>query len=115
MGVIFSIVGNGLGLFAAQRYIEGFVFTGGFLNYAAAGLFLAFLNFTLKPIIKIITAPLILLTLGLFIIIINALLLWLTDFIFDFMAIETLGALVLSTILIGIINLIVGAVYKIVD
>jgi len=113
--ILLSIAGNGLGLYFAERSIENFAFSGGWLNYLAAGFFLAVLNFTVRPVIKFISAPLILLTLGLFIIVINALMLWLTDYVFGFMAIETFTALVLSTVLIGFINLILGIIYKIID
>lgn len=115
MGILLSILGNSLGLYFAQKSIENFIFTGGYLNYLTAGLFLAVLNFTLKPVIKFISAPIILITLGLFIIVINALMLWITDYVFGFMSIETAGALVLSTILIGFINLILGIIYKMID
>ncbi len=113
--LIVSIAGNSFGLYAANRYVENFVFTGGYINYITAGLFLAFLNFTIKPILKIVTAPIILLSLGLFIIVINALLLWVTDNIFDFISIETTASLILSTILIGFINLVLGIIHKILD
>ena len=115
MGILLSIFGNSLGLYFAQKSIENFAFTGGYLNYLAAGLLLAVLNFILKPILKTITGPLILLTLGLFIIVINAFLLWLTDYIFDFMAFETMTSLFLTTILIGFINLVLGITHKIFD
>src|SRR3989338_8171054 len=114
MNILLSILGNSLGLYFAQYSIENFAFSGGYQNYLTAGLFLAVLNFTLKPIIKFISAPIILISLGLFIIVINALMLWITDYIFMFMDIGTLTALVLSTIIIGFINLIIGIIYKLV-
>ena len=115
MSIILSILGNSLGLYFAQKSIENFIFSGGYQNYLAAGLGLAVLNFTLRPLIKFISAPLILITLGLFIIVINALMLWITDYVFNFMTIETTAALILSTILIGFVNLLVGIIYKIFD
>lgn len=115
MSVILAILGNSLGLYFAQKSVENFFFSGGYQNYLTAGLVLAVLNFTLKPLIKFISAPIILLTLGLFIIVINALMLWITDYVFNFMTIETTTALVLSTILIGFVNLLLGIIYKIFD
>ncbi len=115
MGILLSIAGNSLGLYFAQKSIENFVFSGNWLNYLSAGLFLAVLNFTVKPIVKLISTPIILITLGLFIIVINALMLWITDYIFNFMTIETMTALVLSTILIGFINLMLGIIHKMID
>ena len=115
VGILLSIAGNSFGLYFAQKSIENFAFSGGYLNYLIAGIFLAVLNFTVKPIVKFISTPLIFITFGLFIIVINALMLWITDYVFNFMTIETVTALVLSTILIGFINLIIGIIHKIID
>ena len=115
MGVFLSIAGNSLGLYLASRWVENFFFSGGYVSYLTAGLFLAFLNFTLKPILKMASGPVILLTLGLFIIVINAFLLWITDRVFDFMAVETAAALILTAILVGFINLLISAIHKITD
>ena len=114
MGILLSIAGNSLGLYFAQKSIENFAFSGGYLQYLAAGIFLAVLNFTIRPVIKFISTPFILITLGLFIIVINALMLWITDYFLNFMTIETTTALILSTILIGFINLIVEMIRKII-
>ena len=59
--------------------------------------------------------PVIILTLGLFTIVINALLLWLVDYIFEFVTISDIMALVWATIVIGIVNMIVSAVTKAID
>lgn len=115
MSLVLSILGNSLGLYLAQRLIENFSFTGNYLNYLSAGLFLGVLNFTLKPFLKLISFPLIIVTLGLLIIVINALMLWITDYVFNFMAIETATALILSTVMIGFINLVIGLIHKAFD
>lgn len=112
MRLILSIIGNSLGIWISQRFIDGFVFSGELKELAIIGIALALLNFLIKPAIKFITTPLIILTLGLFILIINALLLWITDYIFDFLLIENLWALIWATILIGIVNFTVNRIYK---
>lgn len=58
------------------------------------------LSFFLGWILKIISAPLILLTLGLFLLVINGLLLWLTDKMLASFEIESTRALAISTGLI---------------
>ena len=42
---------------------------------------LAVINATLRPVLKLLTCPLILLTLGLFALVVNGLMLWLTSYI----------------------------------
>lgn len=111
-GFIIRILGNGLALYAASWFVAGFSFTGGIKEYAMAGIMLGLLNMIIKPIVKFISFPVIILTLGLFIIVINALLLWLVDYIFDFIAISDVMSLVWATIVIAIVNMIISALAK---
>src|SRR3989344_5339173 len=112
---ILRILGNAVALYAASWFVAGFGFSGGWKEYAIAGALLGLLNMTVKPILKTISLPVIILTLGLFTIVINALLLWLVDYIFDFINISDVMALVWATIVIAIVNMIVSAVTKVVD
>jgi putative membrane protein len=109
---IIRISGNILALYAAFYFVPGFSFSGGIKEFAFAGLVLGLLNMTVKPVIKLISMPFIILTLGLFTIVINALLLWLVDYIFDFIAIQDVQTLVWATIVVSLVNIIVSAVAK---
>jgi len=109
---IVRILGNSLALYAAYWIVPGFVFSGGIKEYAMAGAVLGLLNMIVKPVIKFISFPVIILTLGLFTIVINALLLWLVDYIFDFVAISDIVNLVWATIVISIVNMIISAITK---
>jgi putative membrane protein len=59
--------------------------------------------------------PLIILTLGIFLVAINALMLWLVDYAFDFITIKSLTALVWATIIVAIVNGIIATFSKIID
>ena len=115
IGFIVRILGNGLALYAASWFVAGFSFTGGIKEYVIAGVVLGLLNMIIKPIVKFIAFPLIILTLGLFIIAINALLLWLVDYIFDFITISDMMSLVWATIIIAVVNMIISALTKVTD
>lgn len=80
---ILHILGNSLALFVAARFIQGVSLRGDLFALLLAGLILGLLNITIKPIVKILSAPLILLTLGLFIVIINFFMLWLLQFFIE--------------------------------
>lgn len=112
---IIRILGNGLALYIANLLVPGFVVTGGIKEYLIAGILLGFLNLLVRPILKLVSMPLIIITLGLFTIVINGLILWIVDYIFDFVTIESLMALLWAVIIIGIINLLISAVAKIID
>lgn len=77
-----QIVAGILGIFLAQRYVPGVEFIGNWQTLVLAGAILGLLNFFLKPILKIITWPLKILTFGLFSLVINMLMVWIVDIIF---------------------------------
>lgn len=104
---IVRILGNTLGLYAAFWLVPGFIVNGGIKEFLLAGLVLSILNLVVRPILKLISFPIIMLTLGLFTIVINALLLWVVDYIFSFITISNLTALVWATIIIGIVNIFI--------
>lgn len=115
IGFLIRILGNSIALYAAYSFVPGFVITGGIKEYLLAGVLLGLLNKIVKPPIKLISMPLIILTLGLFLVAINALMLWLVDYAFAFVAIESITALVWATIVVAIANGIIAAFSKIID
>lgn len=115
MGFLLRMLGNSLALYTASLFVSGFYFSGSIKEYAVAGVTLGLLNMIIKPVIKFISFPVIILTLGLFMLVINALLLWAVDYIFDFMTIADISTLVWATIVIWIVNLIVSAITKTVN
>ncbi len=67
-------------LFAAAWLVPGiYVETDGWAIYAVMAIILGFINATVRPVLKLLTCPLILLTLGLFVLVINGLTLWLAS------------------------------------
>ena len=109
---IIRILGNSLALYVAYYFVPGFVVNGGWKEYLLAGAFLGLLNLIVKPVLKAISMPLIILTLGLFTLVINGLLLWTVDYIFDFVSIKDTATLLYAVVIITIINLFVSASAK---
>jgi putative membrane protein len=62
------------------------------------------INFLVGWILKLLALPLILITFGLFIFVINATLLWITDKIIDDFEIDGFGLTILAAFLITIVN-----------
>lgn len=77
-----------------------------FLTLAAAALAFGIINVLIRPIVTVLSLPAIVLTLGLFIFVINALMLWLTDVVVPHF--QTLGfwRTVGAAIVIGAVNFI---------
>lgn len=111
---IIRILGNSLALYAAAYFVPGFLINGGVKEYLLAGVLLGVLNLAIKPILKAVSMPLIILTLGLWTIVLNALILWAVDYVFDFVLVQDLTALVWATIIIAIVNILVSTTTKII-
>ena len=77
-----QIVTGILGLWLATLFVPGVEFLGSWKTLVLAGIILGLINFFIKPILKLITLPLRIVTLGLFTFIINMGLIWLVDIFF---------------------------------
>ena len=71
-----------------------------------AGLFLGLLHTFIKPIVKVLSLPINMLTLGLFNIVINAGMLWVVDYFIKGLNIEGFWGYVVSALVISIISII---------
>ncbi len=74
---------NFAALFAAAWLVPGITVdgAGGWTVYAIMAIILGLVNAILRPLLKLLTCPLIILTLGLFTLVINAFTLWLSSWI----------------------------------
>ncbi len=82
MKILLRILVTALALWVATRFVPGISFTGD--DYAAligVALVFAAVNLFVKPILSLFSFPVVLLTLGLFLFVINGLMLLLTSFL----------------------------------
>src|SRR5579872_1630241 len=70
-----------------------------------AALVLGVVNFLVRPILVLITLPVTILTLGLFLIVINALMLELTSRLVSGFVVQTFAAALIGAVLLGLFNL----------
>lgn len=75
MGAIIRVVINGAAVWAAIRIVDGLQFDGDWPAFLVIAIVLAAVNTFVRPLAKIFSFPLVVLTLGLFILVINALML----------------------------------------
>ncbi|MBD8507333.1 phage holin family protein [Hoyosella sp. G463] len=95
-------------------YTPGETTTENVLFIVAIGAIFTLINMLIKPVIKLLSLPLIIITLGLFLLVINAFMLLLTEWItsyFDFgLLIAGFWAAFLGGLLIAIVNLVLGMI-----
>lgn len=72
---------NTLALFVAVQFVRGISFSGPWWALVLVALIFGLVNSLIKPIVKLFSCPLIILTLGLFTLIINAVMLGLTSWL----------------------------------
>ncbi len=99
-GFLLRLLITALGLWAASAIVHGIVFSG-FGTLIIAALLLGIVNAVIRPLILILTLPLTLLTLGLFILIVNGISLALVAALVPGFSVSglwaaTLGAIVVS-------------------
>ncbi len=92
---------------------EGVIFLGMKLTQewqvlVLVGVALGLVNFFIKPILKIVTLPLRILTFGLLGLVINMLLIWAVDIFFPELVIEGLAPLFWLTVIVWGINFLLG-------
>ncbi|GAB4504345.1 MAG: phage holin family protein [Anaerolineales bacterium] len=69
---------NAIALFVAVRFVPGIHLQSGWASIIWLALIFGLINAFLRPLLKLLTCPLIVLTLGLFTLLINTFLFWLT-------------------------------------
>lgn len=111
MGLIWNMIAAALGLWLAVKFIPGVEFTGEIKYLIFAGCFLGLINFFIKPILKVITLPLKILTFGLFGLIINMILVWVVDIVFPELIIQGILPLFWTTLIIWGVSFFLG-LYK---
>jgi putative membrane protein len=77
-----------------------------------AGLILAVINVIIKPIVIILSLPAILFTLGLFMVVINGLMVWLVSKLYSPLHVKNLWAAILAGMIIGLVNYLVTAIVE---
>ena len=79
MPFVVRLLVNAAALWVATRLVPGVTYDGGAAPLLGVALVFGALNASLRPIAKILTLPLIIVTLGIFALVINGLMLWLTS------------------------------------
>lgn len=108
---------NGFALFAAVQLVPGIVVENADpVTYLWLALIFAILNALLKPILKLLTCPFILLTLGLFMLLINTGLFYLTGWIgsqFDYgFNVSGFWAALLGALVVSIISMVGEMIFR---
>lgn len=102
--MIWSLLINSVGIFLIGYILKG-VQIKSFFTAIGVAILLAIVNTLVKPILVFLTLPVTIITFGLFILVINALMLMLVDALIDGMKIKNFGWAFLFSLLLAVLNL----------
>ncbi|MFA6305240.1 MAG: phage holin family protein [Candidatus Gracilibacteria bacterium] len=121
MGLIFSplisIALNGVTLYVITKFVDGVTYTGGIKFFILGGAVIGVLNFILKPLLKLAVFPILIISGGLFFMVVNGVLLWSLTYILNYLHLSgvsitfpNLGSYVIGAIVFGIVNWLVNLI-----
>ena len=98
----FLVVAAAVWLVAA--YVPGVTVSAGISSYFWIALVFAAVNLLVKPVLKLLSFPLLLLTLGLFLVVINAAMFGLTAWLTERLAVDGIAPAVLGSLVISVVT-----------
>ncbi|QLY32299.1 phage holin family protein [Nocardia huaxiensis] len=118
MTLLIRLVITGFAIWLASEWVGGIdirpddTTSDKLIVLAVAAVIFTIVNALVKPIVKLLSLPLVILTLGLFLIVINALMLWLTSVLTETtkyqLHVEGFWAAVWGGIIIALVNWVLG-------
>ena len=108
MGIIGRILINSIALVAAAWMVPGMHLTSDWVGIVIVAVIFGLVNTLIKPMIKLLILPLILLTFGLFAVLVNTAMLSFTAWITDYLALDGFGAALMGAIVISIVSAILN-------
>lgn len=100
-----------MALLAAASFTPGMGIEG-YGNALIAVLVIGILNALVRPLLVLLTLPVTVLTLGLFLLVINAILLWLAAYFMDSLVIQGFGAAFLGSLIYSLLGLAIDTVLQ---
>ena len=79
MRFLVRLLVNAAALWVATRLVSGVTYSGGWLPFLGVALVFGIVNAFIRPVARVLTFPLIIVTFGIFALVVNGLMLWLTS------------------------------------
>lgn len=108
MGFLIRVLVNGVAIYLVAQIVPG-ITVDGVLTAVGAGLVLGLINAIVRPILIVLTLPVTLLTLGLFLFVLNAFCLWLTSQLVRGFEVHGLWAALFGALLVSVVSWLLSA------
>ncbi len=110
--IVFYVLSNAVALLVAAYFVTGFVMSGNVTAILVTAVILTAINTFVKPVLKLFLGPLILLTFGLFSIVINGIALFILDIFSDPLTIQGYIPLLYGTLIVTVVNMVLALAGK---
>ena len=112
MRFLIRLLINAAALWIATQIVPGVTHTGPWMSLLLVALVFGVLNAVVRPILKLLTCPLIVLTLGLFTFVINAVMLWLTSAVSESLGlgfhVDGFGSAFLGALVVTVVSVLLS-------
>lgn len=107
-------LGSGLGLWIAAAFLgpERLSYNSNWIVLVVAGFILALLNMFFKPLLVFLSIPALLLTLGLFMLVVNGLLILIVSWLYDSFEVKNLWVAIIAGLIVGLVNYLVTRIVE---
>ncbi|MEO9175201.1 MAG: phage holin family protein [Gaiellales bacterium] len=109
--VVIGTIGNAIALWAAARIVGNVDLSHSWWTVILAALLLTLLQVYVKPVLRLLAFPFIILTLGIALFLISMFILWLTSALVSGFAIDGFWPLVKATIIVWLVNVVFSAIF----
>ncbi len=111
MGFILKVLLTALAVFVADYLLDGVHIAGNWITTVIVALVLALLNTFLKPVLVILTIPITIITLGLFLLVINMVIVMLAAFLIDGFTVDGWLYALLFSLIVSLVTYILDAIF----
>ena len=112
MQILLRLSINAAALWAATRLVSGIRFDGDWRLLFVVALVFGVLNVSLRPLLWVMTLPLLIVTLGLFTFVLNAMMLWTTGAVSDALGlgfhVDGFGAAFLGALVVSVVSFLLS-------
>jgi putative membrane protein len=112
MNLLIRLVINAVALWLATRLVDGISFDGQIAFLFVVALVFGAVNTIVKPILMVLTFPFLIVTLGLFLLVLNAAMLWLTGAISDAAGlgfhVSSFGAAFIGGLVVSVVSFVLS-------
>jgi putative membrane protein len=107
MRILAQVLLNGVGVVIAAKLIPGVSYSGGLLYLVVVGLVIGLINLLVRPLATLFSLPFIVLTLGLFYLVVNGAMFYLAGVLLDGLTIDGCLPAILGGLVLALFNWLV--------